>query len=155
MLYPKTFGENPLFPQACNFAVVPKDNNSGFGVITFQAYKPGDLLAIVTGEMVSDIRQHTLQVSKRRHMYDPYFTGYLLHSCEPNVSLNMKKMTLTALKEIKKGEFLFMDYAETEDILYRQFGCCCTSESCRGWITGRKEMPQQMILEQHDHHRTH
>ena len=105
MLYPKTFGENPLFPQACNFAVVPKDNNSGFGVITFQAYKPGDLLAIVTGEMVSDIRQHTLQVSKRRHMYDPYFTGYLLHSCEPNVSLNMKKMTLTALKEIKRESF--------------------------------------------------
>lgn len=148
MLYPQTFGNNPLFPQACDFAVVPKDNNSGFGVITYRSFKAGELLAQVSGEIVTDIRQHTLQVSEGKHMYDPYFTGYLLHSCEPNVSLDMKKKTLTALTDIPTGSYLFMDYAETEDTLFKQFSCCCGSESCRGWITGRKEVGYHLVLEQ-------
>ncbi len=148
MLYPQTFGNNPLFPQACDFAVVPKDNNSGFGVITYRSFKAGELLAQVSGEIVPDIRQHTLQVSEGRHMYDPYFTGYLLHSCEPNVSLDMQRKTLTALTDIPIGSYLFMDYAETEDTLFKQFSCCCGSESCRGWITGRKEVGYHLVLEQ-------
>ena len=155
MLYPLSFGDNPLFPQASDFEVVAKDNNSGHGVITFRDFKPGDLLAVVAGEIVSDIRQHTLQISRRRHMFDPFFTGYLLHSCDPNVSLNMRKKTLTALKHIEAGSFLYMDYAETEDTLFKQFACCCGSKKCRGWITGRKENPHQIVIETHEHAHTH
>jgi hypothetical protein len=155
MLYPLSFGNNPLFPQASDFAVIAKDHKNGHGVITYRSFEPGDLLAIVAGEVVSDIRQHTLQISKRRHMFDPYFTGYLLHSCDPNVLLNMRKKTLTALKPIKANSYLYMDYAETEDVLFRQFACCCGSEKCRGWITGRKEQPHQIIIESHEHVHTH
>jgi hypothetical protein len=155
MLYPLTFGNNPLFPQASDFQVVNKDLSSGHGVITFRSFQPGDLLAIVAGEVVSDIRQHTLQISRRRHMFDPYFTGYLLHSCDPNVSLNMRKRTLTALKPIEAGSYLYMDYAETEDVLFKQFACCCGSEKCRGWITGRRETPHQIVIENHEHAHTH
>ncbi len=155
MLYPLSFGNNPLFPQASDFAVIAKDHKNGHGVITYRSFEPGDLLAIVAGEVVSDIRQHTLQISKRRHMFDPYFTGYLLHSCDPNVLLNMRKKTLTALKPIKANSYLYMDYAETEDVLFRQFACCCGSDKCRGWITGRKEQPHQIIIESHEHVHTH
>jgi hypothetical protein len=38
-------------------------------------------------------------------------------------------------------DYLTMDYAQTEDVLYRQFPCSCGAENCRGWITGRKEAP--------------
>lgn len=155
MLYPLSFGNNPLFPQASDFKVVSKDHNSGHGVICHRSFEPGDLLAVVAGEIVTDIRQHTLQISRRRHMFDPYFTGYLLHSCDPNVSLNMRKKTLTALKHIEPGSFLFMDYAETEDTLFKQFACCCGSENCRGWITGRREAPHQIVIESHEHAHTH
>jgi len=155
MLYPLSFGNNPLFPQASDFAVTAKDHKNGHGVITYRSFEPGDLLAVVAGEIVRDIRQHTLQISKRRHMYDPYFTGYLLHSCDPNVSLNMRARTLTALKPIQAGSFLFMDYTETEDTLFRQFACCCGSENCRGWITGRNEAPHQIVIESHEHVHTH
>jgi len=155
MLYPLSFGNNPRFPQASDFAVVAKDHKNGHGVITYKSFEQGDLLALVAGEIVSDIRQHTLQVSRRRHMYDPYFTGYLLHSCDPNVSLNMRTKTLTALKPIVAGSFLYMDYAETEDTLFRQFACSCGAENCRGWITGRREAPHQIIVESHEHLHTH
>jgi hypothetical protein len=39
-----------------------------------------------------------------------------------------------------------MDYAETEDTLFKQFPCSCGSSNCRGWITGRKEMVNGEIV---------
>jgi hypothetical protein len=33
-----------------------------------------------------------------------------------------------------------MDYAETEDVLFKQFPCSCAAPNCRGWITGRREV---------------
>jgi hypothetical protein len=52
----------------------------------------------------------------------------------------MQELTVTALQDIDANSFLFMDYAETEDVLFKQFPCACGSVNCRGWITGRKEM---------------
>lgn len=142
MLYPKSYGVNPLYPKAEDFEVVPRDDHSGLGVITYKDIKAGELIAHVFGEVVDKIGQHTLQISKTQHLYDPYFTGYLLHSCAPNVSLNMKELTLTALADIPAGTFLFMDYAETEDKLFKQFICSCGAPNCRTVITGRKEKPR-------------
>lgn len=54
----------------------------------------------------------------------------------------MEKLTVTALKDIPANSFLYMDYAETEDTLFKQFPCSCGSDNCRGWISGRKERSQ-------------
>ncbi|MEX2131519.1 MAG: SET domain-containing protein-lysine N-methyltransferase [Pseudohongiellaceae bacterium] len=145
MLYPQVYGENPLYPQASDFEVVRKDEASGFGVFTRRAFKRGEVLAAMNGEVVSDIRQHTLQIAPDKHLYDRYFAGYFLHSCSPNISLDMEKMTVKAVKDIPANSYLFMDYAETEDVLFKQFPCTCGSRKCRGWITGRKEMPVQVL----------
>jgi hypothetical protein len=50
---------------------------------------------------------------------------------------------VTALRDIEANSYLYMDYAETEDYLFKQFPCCCGAENCRGWITGRLELPYQ------------
>ena len=42
-------------------------------------------------------------------------------------------------RKIKAGDYLYMDYAQTEDVLYRQFPCSCSAKNCRGWITGKKQ----------------
>jgi len=85
-----------------------------------------------------------LQIAPDRHLYDPYFSGYFLHSCAPNISLDMKKMTVTALCDIPANSYLYMDYAETEDHLFKQFPCSCNAELCRGWIGGKKDMLPMM-----------
>ncbi|MGB5684605.1 MAG: SET domain-containing protein-lysine N-methyltransferase [Candidatus Electrothrix sp.] len=139
MIYPKEFGINPLYPQAVDFELIYKDALSGSGIITKRYFAQGDLMAMVAGEEVSEILQHTLQIAPDRHLYDPYFSGYFLHSCSPNISLDMESRTVTALCDIEPGSFLYMDYAETEDVLFKQFPCSCGSSSCRLWITGRKE----------------
>lgn len=141
MLYPKTFGDNPLYPQACDFRVITKDDSTGFGVLALRSFKAGETVAMIAGEVVSEILQHTLQISQDKHLLDLYFTGYLLHSCSPNISVDMQNMKVTALQDIPANSFLYMDYAQTEEVLYKQFPCSCGSDACRGWITGSLEMP--------------
>lgn len=142
MLYPPSYGVDPAYPKADDFAVVQKDAKSGHGVISYRAFKRGDIVAKMSGEIIDVILQHTLQISPGKHLFDPYFSGYFLHSCSPNISLNMKTMTVTALKDIEANSFLYMDYAETEDYLFKQFPCSCGSENCRGWISGKKDVPE-------------
>ena len=43
----------------------------------------------------------------------------------------MEEMTVTALQDIEANSYLYMDYAETEDYLFKQFPCSCGSENCR------------------------
>jgi len=153
MLYPPRFGNDPLFPQSSDFAVVLKDEASGQGVISYRAFKPGEIIAKIAGEVIPEIRQHTLQITPDKHLFDPYFSGYFLHSCSPNISLDMEKMTVTALKPILANTYLYMDYAQTEDVLFKQFPCSCGAKNCRGWITGKaetrpeNEMPRAKVRE--------
>lgn len=138
-MYPEHFGNNPLFPSSDDFEVVMKDDQSGMGVITYRSFEKGELVAKLAGNIIRDIRQHSLQIDSTSHLYDTWFCGYFLHSCEPNVTLDMKKLTVHALRDIEAYEYLYMDYAETEEKLYRQFPCSCGSSHCRGWITGYNE----------------
>ncbi|MCL1980951.1 MAG: SET domain-containing protein-lysine N-methyltransferase [Proteobacteria bacterium] len=140
MLYPDMFGRDPLFPKHSDFAVVFKDDMVGRGVMTYRSFTKGAVIARMAGHLVHDIRQHTLQFTPDTHLYDPYFSGFFLHSCSPNISLNMVNLLVVALKDIAANTFLYMDYAETEDVLFKQFPCSCGADCCRGWITGRKEM---------------
>jgi uncharacterized protein len=139
MLYPEQFGKDPLFPKHADFTIVFKDELVGRGVVTHRTFQKGDILARMTGLIVNEIRQHTLQLSPDTHLFDPYFSGYFLHSCSANISVNMTSLTVTALVDIPANSFLYMDYAETEDVLFKQFPCSCGAANCRGWITGKKE----------------
>ena len=141
MLYPPDFGDDPLFPQSNDFTVVHKDETSGKGVISYRAFKRGDIIAHMAGPVINEIRQHTLQIDTDKHLFDTYFSGYFLHSCAPNISLNMQALTVTAIQDIPANSWLYMDYSETEDTLYRQFPCSCGAANCRGWIAGKKDLP--------------
>ncbi len=141
MLYPPEFGSDPLFPRASDFEIVHKDAAAGQAVICHRAFRKGEVIARMAGHVVPDIRQHTLQISRTRHNYDPYFSGYFLHSCSPNVFLDMENMVVLALEDIEAGSYITMDYAQTEDFLFKQFPCGCGSMACRGWIHGRLEAP--------------
>jgi hypothetical protein len=138
-MYPSHFGKNVLFPRSQDFEVVVKDEVVGMGVVAHRGFTKGELIAALAGELIHDIRQHSLQIRPGVHLYDIYFSGYFLHSCAPNVSLDMENLVVHAIRDIRPGDYLYMDYAQTEDVLFKQFPCSCGSENCRGWITGRRE----------------
>ncbi len=122
-----------------DFVVEDRGDGKGLGVYAMRPYVRGELIAVVSGEIVSEHRLHTLQLSAHTHLYDPDFAGCLLHSCDPNAIIDPAKREVTAVKDIGIGEAITVDYAHTEDRLVKQFACMCGSANCRRWIKGRKE----------------
>ncbi len=55
--------------------------------------------------------------------------GIFNHSCEPNVGFN-SSVTMVAMREIKAGEELIMNYAFMESF-FESFDCNCRSSECR------------------------
>lgn len=138
-VYPRSYGEDPLYPKKSDFEIHKTSKNKGLGVITKRAFAKGELLAKLAGPKVSEIKQHTLQIDDKFHLHDTYFSGYFLHSCDPNIQVDMSRLEVTALKPIKKNTYLYMDYSDTEDYLFRIFRCGCGSKKCRGIIRGKKD----------------
>jgi len=138
MIYPYELKNGRNYPTKDTFTVNHCET-TGRGIYVKRSFKKGEMVARMAGITIPDILQHTLQISPFLHLYDPHFTGLLLHSCDPLVSLDMVKLEIWALQDIEKGQALTMDYAQTEDILFRQFPCACGAINCRNWVTGRKE----------------
>ncbi len=137
--YPDSFLIGDGYPDQQSFSVSAREEGKGFGVYTMVPFQRGQRVCRISGSITHDVLQHTLQISTHCHLYDPFFTGYLLHSCDPNAILDMQKFELWALKDIAAGDAITIDYTTTEDILFRQFPCGCGAPNCRGWITGRQE----------------
>jgi D-alanine-D-alanine ligase len=56
------------------------------------------------------------------------------HSCDPNAGYD--GLNVVALRNIKKGEELTLDYATFLDENMEPFQCNCGAKNCRGLITG-------------------
>lgn len=138
MIYPYELEGDRDYPSKEDFTINHSESK-GSGIYVKRPFKKGEMVARMTGITLPYILQHTLQITPWLHLYDPHFTGLFLHSCDPLVSLDMNKLETWALRDIEKGEALTMDYASTEDILFKQFPCACGAINCRGWVTGRKE----------------
>jgi uncharacterized protein len=121
--------------------VCDTDSEYGLGVRTLVGRRKGEVIHHFTGVLTPELLQHSLQVSPGLHISETQIIGFLSHSCEPDCRLDMARSELVALRDIRPGDLLTIDYAETEDVLYRQFACHCGAAHCRNWITGRHEAP--------------
>jgi SET domain-containing protein len=123
--------------------VVRLGEHHGLGVRARRAFPRGAVIHRFAGIVGERICQHSLQVDAVRHISGTRYIGYLSHGCDPNAGLDMAAFTLVARRDIAPGDVVTIDYAETEDRLHRQFACQCAAASCRGWITGRAEQPNE------------
>ncbi|MEO1287800.1 MAG: SET domain-containing protein-lysine N-methyltransferase [Chloroflexota bacterium] len=137
--YPEDMPAFANEPTRDRFDIVRVDDGVGVGVMTCDEFKAGDVIFSFTGFFSDEITQYTLQVCDGLHLHDPYFMGRVLHSCDPNASCDMATRTFTALRDIQMGEFITMDYCETEDYLFKTFPCSCGADNCRGVVKGRKQ----------------
>ncbi|MDW6005405.1 SET domain-containing protein-lysine N-methyltransferase [Vibrio mangrovi] len=81
---------------------------------------------------------HTVQSGSNQHIYDPWFAGLISHSCRPNIYFEQSELAFYAVEPIAPGNIITQDYEQTEDILFREFDCCCGHFECRGKIRGKK-----------------
>lgn len=141
-IYP--FPELPLglgFPSRDDFEIIYNASGLAVAIVALREFPRISRICRVSGHLLPYRHPHTRQLAPGIHVYDPHFSGLLSHSCDPNVFFDMSELWLWALKDIKKGDTLTMDYATTEDKLLRQFACQCGSRECRGWICGYEESP--------------
>ncbi len=125
-------------PRARDFEVIERPG-LGWTVIARVAFRAGAWMARFDGVTVGYLTQHSLQKKPRLHIVDVHFAGLLAHACEPNVVLDMVRQNLHALRAIRPGDQLTIDYEATEDELFAPFVCRCGSADCRKIIVGRRE----------------
>jgi len=68
---------------------------------------------------------------------DPRLWNPVNHSCEPNIGYQGDSTwNMYALRPIRKGEELLVDYAAFYDDLFPPIQCVCGSAECRGTVSG-------------------
>lgn len=143
--YPDSVPPYAYEPTSENFEIRQFDDGKGQGVVALRAFEPGEIVFRFTGFLVNEITQFSLQLGENMHIHDPFFMGKVLHSCDPNMVCDMKTRTYTAVRAIQPGECVTMDYASTEDFLFRSFQCSCGAPNCRGYVTGRLEREPMLV----------
>lgn len=127
--------------------------NLGHSLFAFEPVFKGELIASFDGECYSWIssdrelpneypdftRDHAVQFHPRRARDSNGFARYANHSCEPNCGIR-NLFQIVAMRDIPPGEEITWDYAMTENDDW-QFACLCGTPSCRGIISGFKDLP--------------
>jgi hypothetical protein len=137
--YPEAMPRFPYEPTRDRFMIAFVGDGVGEGVMSLTEFAPGDIVFAFTGFFSAEITQFSLQIKEGLHLHDPYFYGKILHSCDPKTYVDIEKRLFIASKPIYPNDFVTMDYAQTEDYLFRTFPCSCGTLNCRGVVKGRKQ----------------
>lgn len=141
--YPESVPPFPHEPSPSHFEIRAIGNEVGEGIVALKAFEAGQIVFGFTGFYLSQQTLFTLQVEPGLFIHDPFFMGKVLHRCDPNCSVDMKRCEFTARRPIMPGEWITMNYEQTEDELFRAFVCVCGAVPCEGFepnrlIQGRK-----------------
>jgi len=75
----------------------------------------------------------------------PGSTGeYLNHSCSPTAGIHGKN-TIVAMRHLKKGEEITIDYALSETYPLWHMRCHCKAKNCRKVVKPYQDMPSQRM----------
>lgn len=119
----------------------------GYGSFARQAIVKGTIVATFGGLVAnrSELAKYP-EERQRRSMQidlDLYLVGpverepgdCINHSCAPNCGMRNASQ-LVAMHDIKEGSELTFDYAMGDTSSYDEFVCSCSSEHCRGAVSG-------------------
>lgn len=70
----------------------------------------------------------TVQIKEDVHVDLNSDFVYMNHSCDPNVTIDLRQMAYVACKDIREGDELFFFYPSTEWSMDQPFACWCHSE---------------------------
>jgi SET domain-containing protein len=120
---------------------------AGIGVVAKQDIVKGEIVFVYGGVIIpkSEIKDYWKKMGHAGIQVDDEFflcpisreelkeQGIINHSCEPNVGFK-NSVVLVAIKDIKSGEEIVLDYAFCESAK-ESFKCNCGSRNCRKMIT--------------------
>ncbi len=125
----------------------------GMGVTAGEDIKRGDVIQRIKGEARflsvknkedSLMYPNWIGVGKNKWIEPDYPNQFLNHSCDPNAGIQ-GKVTIVALKDIKEGEEITIDYAITEGDDMWEMPCSCGSKNCRKVIRSIQFLPKRQF----------
>ncbi|KAE8442050.1 hypothetical protein EG329_003907 [Mollisiaceae sp. DMI_Dod_QoI] len=88
----------------------------------------------------------TVQMGRDEHLNLNSDLVYINHSCEPSVIFDTSSLSIIAGPNgLKAGDELTFFYPSTEWDMAQGFSCFCGAETCRGFISGAKNMNRQQL----------
>jgi len=138
-MYPDFIPKEEGHPTSEKFLVVETGDVRGRGLKGLIKFKKDEYVAKLSGVLVSDTTLDTIQITPTLYFSDKWFCRFLLHSCNPNLEINLEKLSVQATRDISPDEYLTIDYATTDDKVTFQFACGCGAKNCKKWITGHSE----------------
>jgi cyanophycin synthetase len=121
----------------------------GKAVHALKAFEKGQTVLCGWGRPTPSRVRESIQVDGDLHIVPPPPLLYLNHSCEPSCGIliqrQAERLEVRALRRIEPGEELTVDYATFEQEIAGYNGrCLCGAPSCRGRITGYKDLPEAL-----------
>jgi uncharacterized protein len=118
--------------------VIVKDSNiQGKGVFANQDFKKGEIilkwdpLKLQEKDLDKYPKKYIILVDKKYFlMQSP--EKYINHSCEPNAKTDLEAKGDRAIRDIKKGEEITIEYQE--DNFSDNPKCNCGSKNCKGFV---------------------
>lgn len=129
----------------------------GNGIFSTQEIKRGEVVCIIKGKKFFKINKNLKDVFanpdwvgfKMNNWVDPAVPfKYLNHSCSPTSAIR-GKVTLVALRNIRKGEEITIDYSIIEADDRWHMKCHCGSKNCRGMIKSIQWLPENVYHSYH------
>lgn len=122
----------------------------GLGINIGENAKRGDVICYIKGEMRFKVNKN-----KRDALAHPNWVGvskdhwidpakpfkFLNHSCNPSVGVR-GKVALVALRDMKEGEEVTVDYATIEGDPRWEMNCACKEANCRGVVRSIHFLPE-------------
>ena len=118
------------------------------GLFAVVAIAMDEILIDLNGEAIlSSPTRRSLQMGEGKHAFGrEESVGFLNHGCDPNVFLDFRCLCVRALKDIRAGEEVTINYAATEYEMHDSFPCNCGSPDCLRIIRGFKFLTREQQI---------
>jgi uncharacterized protein len=125
----------------------------GIGIRAGEDIKKGEIIQHIRGEAKffvpknkkeSAMYPNWVGIAKNKWIDPDYPNQYLNHSCNPNSGIK-GKVTMVALKDIKEGEEITIDYSIVECDDMWEMKCKCGEKTCRKIIRSIQFLPEKQF----------
>jgi hypothetical protein len=123
----------------------------GKAVFAIRRFQKDQVIGVIQGAVIDDPEygsSYCMDLGNDRSLEPIAPFRYLNHSCDPNAEIfsftygpyssdRPNQLFLQALRPIKPGDEITIDYAWTADCA---IPCLCGSTKCRGWVVDEAEL---------------
>jgi SET domain-containing protein len=127
---------------------VSKNRHGEKGLFAMDEIQNDEIIIVYGSTMLDRPTRTSVQIDEDKHIEGTEDTiAFLNHSCEPNAYIDFGGVYLRAIRNIKAGEEITLNYLTADSDLHTKFACHCGSPRCYGEIRGFKYLTQSQKFE--------